>query len=663
MRRIVLLTAWLAIICAAVGGTVAYLAIQAENRKEYQDFKKAQQLLAAGEPHQALDIIEVYGSQLSAATPKELDWLPLTVDALAQTQDANNLLALYPSFPRGFDKNEEAVLLVASGLLAQRKLDDYHILKDKWADRATKEPEWFNLDADALIVEGKQEEALAHLNSKEFEGPQDTGRLVRLSLIHARDNLAESWNTLNKALAKDPKNTDVTTYRAQILEAIHKPALARIEYLSAIQKDPNNADLVYQLGEFYRRNNHYPLAIDTWRQGLPLANSNELWLKALFWSRMTSPMNPEPTVEPPKTGELAPLISYIYHLPKGMFWDDALFEKVPDNSRYLRTRQETFWLRLSQALMDDDEAHAAELLDFNTFHASSWSPNLQNALQQILAYRRYGILHIDEVASSQNLIDKEEVDPGQGPVVHQFFKALKTLAAASPAGLPAENVPDDMRSLLTSKYAFPSALLAAGWLEAALVWPLPAALPKDFPEWVAFAYTQALRYNRSPLEALNFATKQKASPPLSLLIGELMIATGSPDAGLEQLQPLAKLKSDIGTRSAWLISLIEIERKQYDKARKTIQSHPLLAKNLIGKEAMARIALKQGNIAQADELYGALEKDSLEAKFYLARRAYAEKQWDRALKLTEQLIVEFPDNPELHKDLQKLRELKAKDSP
>ncbi len=659
MRKIVLFTTWLTLIAAATGGVASYLNHQAENRKELVDFRKATALLNDQKGQEALVLITPYANTLSSTLPEGADWLPLFVKAHTETGNVSELLALYKRYPRGFDEDEDAVLALATALVTQKKTEDFSRLRDRWANKVSNEPAWFALEVDTLLIEGKRDEAYTLLHSRTFEGSEDSGRLIRLALLEAKDNLREAWNILSEAQEKDPENTDVTTYRAQILEALKKPSLARLEYLSALQKDPNNPALLFQLGEFYRRNGHYELAVNTWTQGLSLPHSEELWIATLFWSRMTSIPKKHIEAPLPKESELASFVSYLYNIPHTQFWDQIAFESLPNTGSILKTRQETFWLRLADALLNDNESLAADILDFNNFHANSWSPVLQGALEQILSYRRHGILHVDVVAPAQPTrtqnAQEDEEEPETGP--HSFFSTLQSLAQKSPAGLPADDLPDDIQTLLGSKLAYPAAFLADGWLEAALTFPLPKIVPQEFPEWVAFAYTQALRYNRGDGEALKFAARQDSTPALALLKGELMIATGHANEGVETLKPLARRRDSIGLRAAWLVSLVDLDRKDYASARTMVLRHPQLSQHVVGKETLARIALQQGDIVTADSLYGAIESESIEAKFYLARRAFSEKKWNKALKLTEQLVIEYPDNAQLQKDLQQLRQI------
>jgi hypothetical protein len=97
-------------------------------------------------------------------------------------------------------------------------------------------------------------------------------------------------------------------------------------------------------------------------------------------------------------------------------------------------------------------------------------------------------------------------------------------------------------------------------------------------------------------------------------------------------------------RAAWLISLIHIDRGQYTEAKAIIEGQPKLADNVTGKETLARIALLEGNNELANKLYLAIEKVSPEAKSYLARKAFIEKDWKTARELTEDLLRQYPTN-------------------
>jgi hypothetical protein len=421
-----------------------------------------------------------------------------------------------------------------------------------------------------------------------------------------------------------------------------------------------------QLAEFYRRHGHYKLALKVWEEGLGNSQSDFIWLKEWFWSRMATPVDFTFDAAKVPNGELKPLIDYLISLEKDEFWDEAKFESIPDNSRYLQSQQATFWLRLAQALKDNNIDRAGELLQYNHFNPVSWNPDLEILLKRIISYRKNGSVVLDS-SQTKNLLlpeDGKGVDVQANQPKHPFDSGLEDLASKQESKADVE-IPEDLKALLTSDEVFSAAFLATGWLQASLLLNNDTILPDDMPDWFAYGLAQALRYNDSNAAALKFAEKQKPTPALNLLIGELLISTNSVDAGLEKLLPLAKLQDDVGFRAAWLVALLYIERKEYDKASAMIESNPSLAKDVLGREALARIALLEGNTEQADKLYSALEDESWEAKSYLARKAYSEKNWKRAKELTETLLKEFPNNPLLRQNYERIVEEEGKvtDSP
>ena len=217
-----------------------------------------------------------------------------------------------------------------------------------------------------------------------------------------------------------------------------------------------------------------------------------------------------------------------------------------------------------------------------------------------------------------------------------------------------EHLPADFKELLSGPDAFAAAFLSAGWTEAALQLNTLETIPHTYPDWVAFELAQATRQNRGATAAMEFADKQSPTPAMTLMIGELLAANGKPDQALDRLTKLTQDHNDIGYKASWLVSLIYIERGQYNEAKEAIEAQPALAKDLVGQETLARIALLQGNTVLAEQLYSAIESKSAEAKSYLARKAYAEKNWKKARELTEQLLLEYPTNALLQENLKKI---------
>ena len=270
-------------------------------------------------------------------------------------------------------------------------------------------------------------------------------------------------------------------------------------------------------------------------------------------------------------------------------------------------------------------------------------------------YRNSGTLNItslshDFISTPIKATDKEQ-NKDQTP----FFTQLDELGKE---GKPdqRQNIPADLHELLMSKDAFAAAFLSAGWLEAALQLNTLKVIPPSFPNWFSYELAQAIRANRSNEEALDFVKMQKPTPELSLLTAELNIAKGNQAAAMETLKKLYKENTDVGFRSAWLLSLIYIEKKQYAEAKNAINAQPRLDKDILGQETLARIALLEGNVDLANKLYKSIEGKSSEAKSYLARKAFAEKDWKKAKELTQELLIQYPENPLLIDNMKKILE-------
>jgi hypothetical protein len=66
---------------------------------------------------------------------------------------------------------------------------------------------------------------------------------------------------------------------------------------------------------------------------------------------------------------------------------------------------------------------------------------------------------------------------------------------------------------------------------------------------------------------------------------------------------------------------------------------------------LARAALSEGKPSEAEALYRGIEQDSVEARAYLARKAYSEKNWKVARKYTQELLAIMPDQLELRSNM------------
>jgi hypothetical protein len=625
------------------------------------NLQRAEMLFDQGDLDYALAIVHDNEDALDYRTETGKRWVDLLTNISSSTDNAPQLLVLYENFPQAFDSNEKISKMVANQFIIAGRGSDYELLRAKWKGREQTPQDWLVLDADYLVLNHEHPEALKLLSSQSFDGPDDTGRLVRLALLSIPGNTNAAWDYLSAANVKDPKNPDIHTYRAGLLESAGKIPLALAEYTTAVQTEPNNIMLKDQLAEFYLRNNDYYQAMTIWLESYKESSYEPLLVKALFWNHVITPIQYDwKSLIVPKDN-LQLFVNYLMDLPQSTFWDESLFNRIHGGQRFLLSQQYSVWLRLLQDLKEGKEKEADYLFQFNPLKASAWGKNLAQAFQRILLFRKHGTLNLEALNNPLGHETLKTKDQALIPTDSQdFFNQLEIYAAQS-----SENgktpVPAEIKALLNSPEAFTAALLTAGWFEAALQLNRSEVLANDLPDWVAVKMTQALRINRNDETALAYAAIQNPSNALSQSISELLalnfLNTGSV---IEKLQKFALYRSDVGVRASKMIALLYIEDKNYALAEKAVDAQPLLANDVTGKELKARLALLKGNEELAVTLYTSISGVSAEAKSFLAQRAYSAKDWNRAKELTEQLIQLYPNNALLEENLKKINiELKG----
>lgn len=187
-------------------------------------------------------------------------------------------------------------------------------------------------------------------------------------------------------------------------------------------------------------------------------------------------------------------------------------------------------------------------------------------------------------------------------------------------------------------------------------------VPSQFPAWVAVDIARALNEQRGHDEALIFAVLQDPSEELSNLIDRLLKATKDNDQALSKIKNIALEPTEKGSKFSWLMAHIFIEKEDFDSARQALNQQPLMWGSLLGKELMARIELLDGNESLANELYLEIVESSSEAKSFLARKAFQDRNWSRARELTQELLNDHPDNPILLDNLRKIAQEAASSS-
>ncbi len=630
----------MAVLVVMVSGIVLTATIwngHTRDKKITQAFEKAHHLLAKKDPRNALtvlrDIVPITQEK------KTEERLAMEIECHLAMGNTPRLLHLNDRYPFLFLKNEAAALFVCRALMQTKNTAAFTALRQNWHGMESDIGAWFALDVDTFLVAGEREAARQMLTSTKFEGKTEATRLIRLALITAPDNLEKAWEYLEEAAVQAPYNSDVHLFQGQILERLKKPASARVEYVAALLSEPENPRIRDQLAEFYRRQGNPQLALATWEEGLTPSAPGYLWLKAIFWSRMVTPLKGETVTEPRLEDPLTPLVHYLDQLPDASSWSDERFFKIPDRTLLVSTRQELFWLRVVNHLARGQEGQALALIEKNPFKAISWHPEIEAALMATLRFRRWGAF------------PKRAPHPlSQEKGSHPLFKEL---AASSATPSPA------MTALLKSPDAFSAVFLAGGWLEAALSLHRMPKIPAEFPEWFPYGLTQAFRYNRGASEALEFAKKQVDIPLMNLLQAELLLALNKKEEGKTRLKKEAPRPSGVGFRAAWLLTMTLLDEGKTTEARKTLVGQPLLVQSLIGRELMARIAVSEGNTAEATRLYTRLVAESEEARVWLARQAFAEKRWDEARRLTLELASAHPDSLQFRANLMAIQSMEG----
>lgn len=595
-----------------------------------------------------LDFLNQHAPDIDLTTDVGKKRLDLLIQQYTEADATEELILLYEAFPSAFDYKESASIAVANAFLATQQTERYRTIREDWKNHEREPEQWFFMDAEALTIDQHFQEASELLSSRSLKGDAETERLIRLALLFIVEDPKLSWKYLSEASFKDPENSSLNTYKAHLLEAVSKYDMALSEYIYAVQKDPENPLLREHLADFYFRTHQYDAAIQVLQDSLASPSTDTIWLKALFLSRVIAPIKYDWNSQQVPAGELTALINNIKDLPPGIFWNKATFERLPQTESILSSQQETFWLRLLMALKNNKENEALDLLHQNPFQTVSWMPELECHLKTVLTYRQtlqYTPSFNGSSNTSKHLADPKNIDK------QTCLDTLTMISKVPNDHIASVDIPKNLYDLIQSKEIFAALFLAAGWDEAALQLHSLAVIPTELPDWIAFQLTEAINRNRGAIQALQFAQNQKATPEITLLIARLALTTKQPTLAIDKLKEVYKNKNDIGHAAAKLLSSIYLEQGDNNAAKEAILAQPSLVAELASRETLAKIALQSGDTITANSLYLSLEKESIEAKAFLARKAYADKDWKRAKSLTETLIKQYPDNTTLKDNL------------
>lgn len=623
----------------------------ASKEQQEADLKMAEKYLEEAEPERSLPIIHQYKEEMEKNTPAGKKWLKLFVDASTKLNDTDQLLLIYQFKQDILKNNEQGALILANIFLKEGEQTEFNNVRKLWKNRENNDAAWMLLDADFLLQQGQKQHAYDLLKDKKWSGKLESERLMRLALIKLQENPVEALQILNAEFSRDPRNSEIRLYRGKIHESLNNISLAEQDYTAAAALEPKNIYLQDQLAEFYRRQKNYTKALTIWQKLLSQSPNDHIWVKGLFWNQVAIPLAYNWKNTSFSDENSRSFLTYLLALKSGQFWNPYAFEKIPHHLSALNDYQATFWLRLLQALKMHDEQSAAILLRNNHFETISWAPLLEISLRRILNYRKNGSLLIEgDTQNARSLLNGLPLYSS----VPTLYKTLDDLAQQEANGGPNFKMPEDVQALLCNQEIFTTALFSEGWTEAALQLQPASLLSVDFPEWVPTLYVNGLRQNRGNQAAMKFALQQKQNPVITLLIAEIEIAEGKIDQAMSKLQKLKTDQSDIGSRAAWLLSLMDMEKGNYRQAGETIEAHAKLAQTLLGQEALGRIAVKEGNFEKAAQIYQNIRNQSNEAKSFLARLAFQQKNWKEAHALTEDLLNQFPGNIQLQENIKKI---------
>lgn len=590
---------------------------KAQEIKEEAALLEVNQLLALGRPLDALNIVKEKRHLIDPRSEKGTAWLEALLKGSEALPDPNQLKELFYYDPELFIGRENASLILAEKLIADGDSEGYTTLRRFFKNQETEPAQWMILNADNLLLQGDGNGAVATLKSRYFEGTEDTPRLLRLALLYMNHHPRVAWDYLEQAKKKDPSNLDISLFRARLLESSGKKDLAEIEWDNALKKGlVQDVALKDELVDFYLRNQSYDKALNLLDSNLAYAAKDPLLLKALFVSKTIEPLPFSFTTKD------AGLKSYLSSLPEGKFWDEAHAPDILKAGEALGQAPSSLWLRMLENLRTKRESDALTLLN-NDMREISYDPALKDAMADLLEVR------INDKAPSEPLLNLLNLPFNNDREVEAYLKG-----------------PD----------AFMTLLLARGWNEAAL--SLYAGNPHstDLPEWIKGAYAKALKSNRGLKEAIAYLALQEETSKLKWMKANYLLQDERVEAAQTELAELASQNSPESPKAALLLAELAFRQGAWDDAKNHLNKQPEALNSLKGQTLLARIALQIDDENEAEKIYENIQDSSIEAKSFLAKRAFEAGDYKKAYRLTEALLNNDPSNKVLRENLQQLLE-------
>lgn len=621
-------------------------------------FLAAESAFASGDWEEGLFAIDL--GKARADDAEKDAWVDLELQAATQALRPDRLERLFRREPARVAASESAMLLL--GRMPHLRTDaNWQKEAAAWREKTTRPHLWFALDVDELVVRGEASSAKDRLKSTAFPGRQDVGRLTRLAVLEADESdLLPSWTHLTSAVARDPTIPEVRLFRAQILERAQRPKESRVEYVAAWSAAPESGYLCDQLASFYLRQGQVQPAIATWCDYLAIEEAPRFLWKAWAWNRLVTgnASLPELDLLPDENRSVSTrFLHACLALPPGSFWSSELDQMTATQELPPAIACEVAWLRIAHAAREGRDSDLLIALEKSPEFSLPVHRPLVLALNRIATFRTRGDFDQPRVASHYLQLDPLRT--------HRLVLSLEAATHEfQSSGFSSPPELDTYREIAGTPYAYVAAFLAAGWREAALLL-LDDLPPSDLPPpaWLKYGLTQALRWNRDPHTALAYLVSTEINEPsLRLLEAELRLETGEVEAGRRHLETLltsAGLEAAIANRSVWLLITSHLSAAEPDRALEILATHRESLPSVQAIELEARAQLLRERPQQATELYQRIQTHSLEARAYLARRSFAERDLDTAERLTRELIEALPDHLELHENLALIRRTRA----
>ncbi|MCB1149017.1 MAG: hypothetical protein KDK48_02535 [Chlamydiia bacterium] len=330
--------------------------------------------------------------------------------------------------------------------------------------------------------------------------------------------------------------------------------------------------------------------------------------------------------------------------PEGLALFLNCYERPLQCRSITTTTQGDWWTYLVEALAIHDLESAKLLIDENPYRTASWHPDLLAAVTYLVSYqtgRTLNALPTPARRSSHAANLSRFVDD---------LNALSTLESRSPS----LHVAPAMRKTLVSREAFAFLFADSGLHEAAAKLHGEGAYLKEYPKWAALSMTRSLRQARGAEEALAFAMQQEQEGELSVEMGKLLLERGEKNQARYLLESLTENPSVSGAKAALVLAEDAYGKGALKEAKSLIDRNPRLATSVKGRELLARIALEEGDMLDADRLYTSIAASSSDAKSYFAKKALRKNNTLIAKKLTLELILENPSDVALRRQLESL---------